>query len=51
MSDSIYCPFCKRDIEPELDDDGVEIGLSAGARVYVHDDIEHDPDYKFEGLQ
>ena len=51
MSEARYCPFCQRDIEPELDDDGVEIGLASGSRVYVHDDVQHDPDYLHEGLQ
>lgn len=51
MSEARYRPFCQRDIEPELDDDGVEIGLANGSRVYVHDDVPHDPDYLHEGLQ
>ncbi len=51
MSESKYCPFCQRHIEPESDDDGVVIGLAAGSRVYVHDDVDHDPDYRHEDMQ
>ena len=51
MGESKYCPFCRRHIEPELDDDGVVIGISTGSRVYVHDDVPHDPYYLHEGLQ
>ena len=41
MSESnlFYCPFCKREIEPESDD---EEGL-----LYVHDNVPHDADYNF----
>ena len=50
---SFYCPFCCRNIEPECDDDGDEIEMPEGGRVYVyvHDDVPHDPDYRFEELQ
>nr|AKD43394.1 hypothetical protein [Aeromonas salmonicida subsp. salmonicida] len=50
MSETKYCPFCQRDIEPEQED-GVVIGLASGNRVYVHDDVKHDPDYQFGELQ
>ncbi|HDN9789315.1 TPA: hypothetical protein P2N04_001091 [Aeromonas salmonicida] len=50
MSEAKYCPFCQRDIEPEQED-GVVIGLASGDRVYVHDDVKHDPDYQFGELQ
>lgn len=50
MSEAKYCPFCQRDIESEKED-GVVIGLASGNRVYVHDDVKHDPDYQFGELQ
>jgi hypothetical protein len=45
-----YCPFCQRDIEAETDEFGDEIDIEGG-RVFVHDEVPHDPDYKFEELQ
>lgn len=51
MNESKYCPFCQRRIETEIDGDGVVIGLAAGYRVYVHDDVAHDQDYRHEGMQ
>lgn len=39
MSNSIYCPICGRDIEPDNEQevlDGEESGF-----VYVHDDVIH----------
>ena len=51
MTDSVYCPFCCRNIEPECDEFGDEIKMPEGGRIYVHDDVPHDPDYRFEELQ
>lgn len=51
MTDSVYGPFCQRNIEPERDEDGDEIEMPEGGRLYVHDDVLHDPDYQFEELQ
>ena len=51
VTDLIYCPFCCRDIEPVCDEFGDEIEMPEGGRVYVHDDVPHDPDYQFEELQ
>ena len=51
MSDSVYCPFCCRNIEPECDEFGDEIEMPEGGLLYVHDDVPHDPDYQFEELQ
>ena len=51
VTDSVYCPFCCRDIEPECDEFGDEIEMPEGGRIYVHDDVPHDPDYQFEELQ
>ena len=51
MTENIYCPFCRRNIDPECDDDGEEIEMPEGGRLYVHDDVPHDKDYRFEELQ
>lgn len=52
MTDSFYCPFCQKNIEPERDDSGEIIQMDCGGgRVFVHDDVPHDPDYQFEELQ
>ena len=48
---SFYCQFCCRNIEPECDDDGEEIEMPEGGRLYVHDDVPHDQDYLLEELQ
>ena len=42
VMDSFYCPFCQKNIEPEA---GFE------EPVYIHDDVPHDPDYRFEEMQ
>ena len=47
-----YCPFCQRNVEPFTDEDTGEIlTLPDGGVVYIHDEVPHDPDYKFEELQ
>lgn len=46
-----YCPFCQRNIEPYVDDDGEEILTVDGGFIYAHDDVPHDDDYDFKGLQ
>lgn len=51
MTNSVYCPFCQRNIEPECDEDDWVIELPEGGHLYIHDDVPHDPDYKFEELQ
>lgn len=40
MKNTIYCPVCRKNIEPDefLNDESSD-GL---ALVYVHDDIDHD---------
>lgn len=40
MSNSIYCPICGRDIEPENEEE-VLSGEESGF-IYVHDDKPHD---------
>lgn len=39
-----YCPYCCRDIEPEQE------GGCDGEDLFIHDDVPHDSDYKFEKL-
>lgn len=39
---SFYCPFCRKNIEPE---EGID------EPVYIRDDVPHDPDYRFEEMQ
>lgn len=51
MTDSVYCPFCKRHLYPECDDDGLPFYMPEGGLLYVHDGVPHDPDYQFEELQ
>ena len=51
MTNSVYCPFCCRNIQPECDEFGDEIKMPEGGRIYVHDDVPHDHDYRFEELQ
>jgi sarcosine oxidase delta subunit len=48
---SFYCPFCQRDISPEFDESGDAIRTEGDGFVYVHDEVHHDDDYKFEELQ
>lgn len=45
-----YCPFCQRHLEPEKDEYG-DVILIEGGMVYLHDEVIHDEDYKFEELQ
>lgn len=48
---SFYCPFCQRQISPELDDDGEAIRVGGDGFIYVHDDVHHDESFNFGGLQ
>lgn len=48
---SFYCPFCQRDISPELDEFGEAIRTDCDGFVYVHDEVTHDDDFRFEELQ
>ena len=43
---TFYCPFCERDIEPEID----MISEYESAYVYCHDEVEHDDDYDYGEL-
>lgn len=50
---SFYCPFCQRQISPEVDDDddGEAIRTEEGGFIYVHDDVRHDESFTFGELQ
>ena len=39
MTNSVYCPFCCRNIEPECDEFGDEIKMPIGGRMYIHDEL------------
>ena len=51
MTDKHYCPFCARNIQPAVDEDGDIIEMPDGGRIYIHDEVPHDEDYHFEELQ
>lgn len=46
-----YCPFCQRDIEPAVDEDGDVIVFEDGGMIFIHDDVTHDEDFDFKALQ
>ena len=48
MTDSVYCPFCCRNIAPKCDEDGDEIEMPEGGRLYVHDDVPHPENMAFD---
>lgn len=48
MEHGKYCPFCCKVIYPYEDENGEVLGSAYTGFVYVHDDVPHDPDYRFE---
>ncbi|UIW10377.1 hypothetical protein [Flyfo siphovirus Tbat2_3] len=48
--ESIYCPYCQREIEPQCDTKG-EVIVVDGGHIYLHDDVIHDDDYNGQTIQ